>query len=613
MGSSGQGAALDAAQVGTFEWEVGQPRLAWSAWHARLWGFASDEFEVAYTAFIGRVHLEDRAAYEIALAARTPFRCEVRVVWPDGSERWICCAGDGDATRVRGVVMPATDGKRPAIEDTLRHERDFSDAVLRSLPGILYLYDREGRFLRWNHNFERVTGYSAAEIATMHPLQFFPPGRQDEVSARIAEVFAHGASSIEVELLAKDGTTTLFHFTGVELELGAKPCLVGVGIDVSARARAEARYRILFDYAPDGIVVADDRSYYLDANASACRMMGYAHDEFVGLHASDIVVPETQSQITEALREILAAADYHREWEFRRKDGSGFPADVMATLMPDGNLLAVIRDVSARKQAERTLRELNESLEHKVEDRTRELHAALERAEDADRLKSAFLATMSHELRTPLNSIIGFTGIVLKGMAGPLTLEQTKQLGMVRASARHLLALINDVLDLSKIEADQLEIHPARFDLRAVLEGVVALLAVQAEAKRLALVVSIEPSIGEAVTDRRRVEQIVINLLNNAIKFTDRGTVSLDAVVVDGRLRVRVRDTGIGIRAEDLATLFQPFHQIDNKITRRHEGTGLGLAICGRLTALLGGEVVATSTLGAGSEFIATIPVEVDR
>jgi len=522
-----------------------------------------------------------------------------------------------------GLDNLARDAARRRAEDTVRSERDFSDAVLNSLPGVLYMYDREGQFIRWNQNFECVTGYSAAEIASLHPLALFPDADKPVVAARIEDVFRAGESSIEASFLARDGTTTPYHFTGVRTILEGRACLIGVGIDVSARQRAEAarraseaRYRTLFDHAPDGILIADPQGRYLDANPSVCRMLGHARDELIGLHASDIVAQAELPHIPDAQGDILAAADHHREWALRRKDGSVFPAEVTAIVMPDGNLLAVLRDASARQKAEAALRELNESLEHKVAVRTGELQRALVRAESADRLKSAFLATMSHELRTPLNSIIGFTGIVLNGMAGPITPEQTKQLGMVRGSARHLLELINDVLDLSKIEAEQLELHPARFDLRASVTRVIGTVTPLAEAKGLTLAAVVAPAVGELVSDRRRVEQILLNLLNNAIKFTEHGSVTLSveaceaSPAIEGAgVRLRVTDTGIGITEADLATLFEPFRQLDTGLTRRHEGTGLGLAICRRLARLLGGEITVTSHWGNGSEFTVTLPV----
>ena len=263
------------------------------------------------------------------------------------------------------------------------------------------------------------------------------------------------------------------------------------------------------------------------------------------------------------------------------------------------------------------LRRHADELEKRVAERTEELilaNGALleakEAAESADRIKSAFLATMSHELRTPLNSIIGFTGILRQELAGPLNDEQRKQLGIVRDSARHLLALINDVLDLSKIEAGQLEVNRAPFDLRAAIEKVAGIVKPLAEKKGLALRVRLAPEIGAGETDSRRVEQILLNLLQNAIKFTERGEVALAAESAGGAIRLSVADTGIGIRPEDMGQLFQPFRQIDSGLSRQHEGTGLGLAICRRLAELLGGAIRAESTWGQGSVFTLTLPAK---
>ena len=397
--------------------------------------------------------------------------------------------------------------ERQRTQAALLNEKLFSDTMIESMPGILYFYDSGGRFLRWNRNFELVSGYSAAEIALMHPLDFFDADDTAAVGERIDDVFRSGDSFVEADFLAKNGTRTPYFFTGRHVTFNGRDCLVGVGIDISER-----------------------------------------------------------------------------------------------------------------KQAELALRELNETLEHKVAERTGELEVALVRAEAADRLKSAFLATMSHELRTPLNSIIGFTGILAQGLAGPLNEEQAKQLGMVRGSARHLLALINDVLDISKIEAGQLDVRADPFDLPELLKSATASVLPLADKKGLTLTASVSPMLGEMVSDRRRVEQILLNLLNNAIKFTETGGATLTADRIDGyqpvsggapcsAVRLRVRDSGIGIAAGDLSGLFQPFRQIDTGLSRQHEGTGLGLAICRRLASLLGGEISAASEPGRGSVFTVVLPL----
>lgn len=267
-------------------------------------------------------------------------------------------------------------------------------------------------------------------------------------------------------------------------------------------------------------------------------------------------------------------------------------------------------------------------LEQRVRERTdaletanRELLTAKHAAESADRLKSAFLATMSHELRTPLNSIIGFTGILLQGLAGPLNAEQHKQLGMVRDSARHLLALINDVLDISKVEAGELVVAREPFKLGESVAKAIAIARPLADRKSLALQVRIDPSIDLMVGDARRVEQILLNLISNAIKFTDSGEVLVSVspaepiVPAPGARPVpavcmQVSDTGIGIRPEDMDALFKPFRQIDSTLARVHEGTGLGLAICERLTRLMGGTIEARSQWNRGSAFSVTLPLE---
>lgn len=308
-------------------------------------------------------------------------------------------------------------------------------------------------------------------------------------------------------------------------------------------------------------------------------------------------------------------------------DEVGFFRDAEIALLDEaaGDLsfaLDVERQDDERRRAEAALQELNTTLEAKVADRTAELTETAERAEAADRLKSAFLATMSHELRTPLNSIIGFTGIIAQGLAGPLTDEQAKQLGMVQASARHLLALINDVLDISKIEAGQLVTASEPFDLADAITTVADTVGPLAEAKGLELVVPAHAPADTAsmVGDQRRVQQILLNLLANAIKFTDAGTVTLelehlsasDSPLDVASVRMSVTDTGIGIAPEDLTQLFRPFHQVDTGLARERDGTGLGLAICHRLTTLMGGTIDAHSTPGRGSTFVVVLPVVSD-
>jgi len=271
--------------------------------------------------------------------------------------------------------------------------------------------------------------------------------------------------------------------------------------------------------------------------------------------------------------------------------------------------IAALRVRNERAEAIAALERARSELEDRVRQRTAELVEARDAALSADRLKSAFLATMSHELRTPLNSIIGFTGIVLQGLAGPLNDEQAKQLGMVQNSSRHLLALINDVLDISKIEAGQLNIFCAPFPMLPAIEKTVSAILPLAEKKGIAVRTELSPDVGEISSDQRRTEQILLNLLGNAVKFTDQGEVVVQCRRENGWIVTTIRDTGIGIDPRHHKSIFEPFRQEDTGLARKREGTGLGLSICKRLVELLGGFISVESALGEGSTFTVRLPL----
>lgn len=387
-------------------------------------------------------------------------------------------------------------------------------------------------------------------------------------------------------------------------------------IKLSERRLSASRAQLsaVINSAMDAIISVNADGRIVSFNPAAERMFGVDAKSVLG-HPIEDLLPAGVDESSYAYQITHGV----------RSSGDHFPieAAVSRVRTRQGEMYtAILRDISQRLAQERALHELNETLERKVIDRTQALEVAMSQAQAADRLKSAFLATMSHELRTPLNSIIGFTGIVLQELAGPLTDEQKKQLGMVRGSARHLLELINDVLDLSKIEAGELQVRADAFDIRESMERVVASVQPMADKKQLTLVCHMDNELGGMVSDRRRVEQILLNLLNNAIKFTDHGSVTLhvekitDYSAVDNSpavdaLRIRVADTGIGIRESDLRGLFQPFSQIDTGLAREHDGTGLGLAICRRLAELLKGTIFATSEWSSGSEFTVVLPLDI--
>ncbi|HEY5997894.1 MAG TPA: ATP-binding protein [bacterium] len=395
----------------------------------------------------------------------------------------------------------------------------------------------------------------------------------------------------------------------------------------------------IIDSVPGAFYVVDGAGRLVRWNRHLARFNDLSAGQLQGMDGLRHIRAEDRAIIQHSIKDALEAGEAMSEAWLTTRDGErAFLFTGRRIDGADGPLVVGSAiDITSRKQAEQELVRYKEHLEELVATRTaslqesnaklqdevgkraaveRELRGALddlevakEQAEAADRLKSAFLATMSHELRTPLNSIIGFTGILRQGLAGPLSDEQRKQLGMVQASADHLLALINDVLDLSKIEAGQLHVTAAPFDLQASVLRVVNTVRPLADRKGLELRVTIGEGVDGMVGDQRRVEQVLLNLLSNAVKYTETGRVAVDCSVADGVVRTTVTDTGIGIAAADMAKLFQPFQQLETGLTRRYEGTGLGLSICKRLVELLGGRIAATSEPGAGSAFTFTLPL----
>lgn len=405
-------------------------------------------------------------------------------------------------------------------------------------------------------------------------------------------------------------------FGGVVLSaMGAKAWLIvreeGKRRQVEEELKvSEARYRELFERNPAPMLIYEKVTFrLLSVNDAFLRHYGYDAGEVATLRLPDLY-PESEKEAIVALAATLTGHAYAGEWHHVRKDGSLITVVVKShdiAYLGRKARIAVISDVTERKQAEDQLRELKDTLEQKVGERTAELEKANATLSELDRLKSLFIASMSHELRTPLNSIIGFTGILLQGLAGPLNQEQDRQLGMVKGSARHLLDLITDIIDLSKIETGKIALAVEPFDLvktaREVLDG----FRIQAGQKSLSL--SIEgPGTLVVKADGRRIRQVLINLVGNAVKFTEKGNVTVSVAECGGTATFSVKDTGPGIRPEDMEKLFGQFCQVGTSESSKHEGTGLGLYLSRKLMNLMGGDIRAESAFGVGSVFVATLP-----
>ncbi len=494
-------------------------------------------------------------------------------------------------------------------------------SILDNAPDAVFIAGSEQRYQYANQRACELIGYSLSEILAMEIGGLAPEGKLDEHRRIFDEVLAVGHVFAELPLRRKDGSTALVELSAVLLPNGR---VLGTCRDIAQRKQAESallaaerKFRGLIEQSLVGVyIIQDGRFAY--ANPRFAEMFGFTDpSEVVGeVAVSDLVQPEDRDKVSGNLRKRIAGEVDSINYAFvgRRRDGSPLDVEVYGRRMEhEGKpaVIGVIVDVSERKQAEAELEQYRHHLEELVRVRTADLSVAKEAAEAANRAKSTFLANMSHELRTPMNAIIGLTNILQRQAADP---QQRDRLAKITGAANHLLRLLNDVLDLSKIDAERLTLEHVPFRLGSVIANVESLIADRLEAKQLRLRREIDGRLGDTdlLGDPLRLQQILLNLLSNAVKFTEQGEVSVSAHIVaedEQQLTValQVADTGIGMSAEAQQRVFRPFEQADSSTTRQHGGTGLGLAICDRLVGLMNGHITVSSEPGRGSAFSFTL------
>lgn len=382
---------------------------------------------------------------------------------------------------------------------------------------------------------------------------------------------------------------------------------------------SEERYRTLIETASEAIYTIGLEGRIETLNRAWSEITGFDRDEWIGKAFESLMHPKDRDKVKKEFQKALRTKNTQR-YEARFKTSSGDWKWGDFSIVPRSEsgettgIFAIARDVTEQKKgreeierANLELQEARDSLMNMVEDITEaknRLEWANKKLLEADRLKSVFLASMSHELRTPLNSVIGFTGLMLQGMAGPLTEEQEKQLKIVYSNGKHLLSLIEDILDISKIEAGKIDINKEKFSLRDLTKDVIESLKISADAKSLNI--ENKGEIGMVYTDKKLFRQVLTNLIGNAIKFTEKGSIQIISRQIGKNLEISIKDTGIGISKKDSYKLFEPFQKIASPSSS--EGTGLGLYLTRKIVNLLGGEITVESPIKKGSTFTFNIP-----
>jgi len=496
---------------------------------------------------------------------------------------------------------------RPAPADT-----SLAELALDVSPGAIVVLDDRARVQWWNAGAEEVFGYSAAEAGgqLLDDLVRASAGQAVRDTAVAFERARMGQTVLRERICRRrDGllvhvNESLRAHRGAD---GVNRFVVALSDVTALRVQRDtqlvhARYQGLLEHAPDAIVIVNDIGRIVLFNGRAREMFGHESAEVIG-EPIEVLLPARlrgghvrhRNGYLEAPR--MRPMGQGLELHGMRRNGEEFPVEIsLSPIDAEGGrlVMSAIRDSSERKRFEQALQEKNVELERAI------------------RAKDLFLATMSHELRTPLNAIIGFTGLMLMKLPGPLTGPQERQLSLVQSSAQHLLSLINDLLDLAKIESGRVELTLEPVRCLTVLDEVAATLRPAAAAKGLSIVVVADDGTLGVQADHRALHQIVLNLGSNAVKFASKGAVQLQAraVVVNGlpKVEIAVADEGIGISAEDQARLFQPFSQVGQRSRRTAEGTGLGLHLSRKLAELMNSDLCVHSEPGRGSRFSLQLP-----
>jgi PAS domain S-box-containing protein len=533
--------------------------------------------------------------------------------------------------------------KRIEAEKRIRESEEKFRSFIENSADAIFIGNREGTCIYSNMAVTALLGYSQEEMKSRNISDFLPENKRDKYINLYTDMLKKGKMFTEIELLRKDGRCVSTDLNAVILPDGL---IYASCRDITSRKETEEKLvqerillRTLIDNIPDNIYVKDTAMRKVLANKADLALIGKPENEVLGKDDSEVYPAEEASHFMADDRVVIKKGQSVLNREEQVVNPQGQHRWLLTSKLPlrdhKGHIVGLVgigHDITKRKQAEKELKdrekklreqnieyqrlnqeylivneELTESIE-RIQRMNEDLRIAKEKAEESDKLKSAFLANMSHEIRTPMNAIIGFSELLTDRT---ISREKTDEyLRLINSGCQQLLCIINDIIDISKIEAEQVPLHLETVNLNNVLDELYKIYKIQAETKSLNFVYLNDPANDKITirTDKNRIMQVFGNLLNNAIKFTNKGKIEYGFSVKENFIKFHVKDTGIGIAPENHSLIFERFRQVDSTYTRNYGGNGLGLSIAKALVEKLGGTITLRSELGKGSTFFVSIP-----
>ena len=615
-------------RIGYWEWNVSNNEMSCSAEFFRLYDIPQHGETIAREDIIHLLSPSERerlfALDKQAFADHTDMEYDFSILLADGQTRWlrqqakVTYGADGAPERILGIVQDIT-ARKLADEKERASEKKYRE-LMESLDSAIVLINPGSKLLYLNHVAAQQLGGDPQDLIGKTMFELFPPEiadrqwehlrrvfHQDQCAVIEAQTWVQGKPRWHRTLLQpmhdENGRVAqvLINSTDIDDLKTAQQALQELNRTLEERVRQRtAEVQELYDNAPAGYHSLDKAGKILMVNQTELNWLGYTREEMIGRSMIDFLSPAGRAKFLEDYpRAQQRGGTKEAEYELQRKDGSVFSVMVNAYAIYDEQGSYVMSRSTMHDNTERK----------RVEDAMRRANHEMERAM---RMKDEFLASMSHELRTPLTGILGLSEALQLQTYGALNEKQLRALKNIETSGRHLLELINDILDLSKIEAGKLDMQLAPCSVAEICQASLQLIKGMAHKKQLSVSFVTKPATLRVQADARRLKQTLVNLLSNAVKFTPEGGslgIEVEQAQGEAMARITVWDTGIGIATENLDRLFQPFVQLDSSLARQHSGTGLGLSLVKRMTELHHGKIEVQSNPGQGSRFTLSIPL----